>query len=494
MILDDPNSEESLIYHATYTKAMALNTQGEVIWETPTGLRYDTVEEASNTHSWGLNYHPQTDSVIGITSDGFVFAMDRKSGANRNVLLQLPGTKTPPSEERPPKWILKAGDKATDDAFGKLPNGKSIFTTLIDAIFGGGGEITNYFGIDPNNGNIYIAATAPDEEDGEKDNLSKYGAIYQLTLTESAGNFSLEIKNYQAFEGGTGSTPSISADGSRIIVSDNSNNVIAFDADLNEIWRLNMGEQVAASVAISPDNNELYAVTQKNIFKIIDKGDSAELAWAATLDAWAATPDAWTSGVEFNALTPTITANGIVVSVGAGKQIGNLRLLQGVGMGILDRDTGKLRYFAPGREESISISSISPAGTICTANSPVRRALTVALQPKQVPPLVGGISCYKAIRLDLLARDAICAAKDRMVNLMQWHQDHIRAAEVDLHQIALLLDQAESALDTALERGEIAADAATEIKEQLVIIKSNINNSALSTATEILGDTCELFD
>ena len=112
-------------------------------------------------------------------------------------------------------------------------------------------------------------------------------------------------------------------------------------------------------------------MTRADVFKLTDHGDSATLDWTATLDAFTDNPNV---DVEFQALTPTITANGIAVSVGGGKEINERALMLNVGVGLLDRVTGELRSFTEGREESIAVTSVAADGGIYTANSPVRHA------------------------------------------------------------------------------------------------------------------------
>ena len=51
-------------------------------------------------------------------------------------------------------------------AFGKTDEGLSLFSSAVNYIYGGGGVVTNSFSIDLENSLIYMAATAPDEEDG----------------------------------------------------------------------------------------------------------------------------------------------------------------------------------------------------------------------------------------------------------------------------------------------------------------------------------------
>ncbi len=480
LILNNPeNTAEEIIYHATYAHAMAINTDGEILWKTPTGL-------TEPSHSWAMNYHPQTDSVIGLTKNGYVFAMDRKTGSTRNVLMELPGAPTPPSDERPANWILNLGDKEANKVFGTRADGQGFFSGIVDAVFGGGAKVTNYFGIDPNTGKIYIAATAPDSEDGNEDGLSEYGALYVLDLVEAKGTFSLAIENHHYFAGGTASTPTISPDSSRVMVSDNDHNIIALDAELGELWHLNVGEQIAASIAISPDNREIYAVGRKNIFKIIDHDTYGELAWKANLDAWS-------SEVEFNALTPTITANGLLVSIGAG-YFPKQQLMLAVGMGLLDRETGNLRYFAEGREDSISISVVGPDGGILTANSPVRRVIGRALLPMLTPPIIGGISRYKPIRLDLLVRDAGCAANDRLDNMQSWYLDNPAAATDDFSQVAALIEQAINSLVKAVIDGDLNKTDGNLLRGALESASRSLEQKNIQDTIHQLDSVCAFFE
>lgn len=489
LILKDPLTDKDIIYHSTYTEGMAIDVDGNILWRTPTGLSFSKESEGSGhtSHSFGFNYHPDTDSLIGVTYDGNVFAFDRSSGKSRGRPFQLPGRKTPVSQERPDRWVMAIGDKETDKAFGRLPNGSSFFTTIVDIIYGGGGEVTNYFAIDPNTSSIYIAATAQDSMDGEQDGLSKYGAIYKMSLQESRGQFSFSIDKSVVFPGGTGSTPSISPDSRLLMVSDGEGHAIALDRGLNELWRVQLDDQVAASIAIAPENNEIYAVTKNDVFKIINYTNHGEIQWKAKLDAWE-------SQVEFNALTPTVAANGILVSIGAGGMANDQQIMMDVGMALIDRKTGDIRYFSPGREESIAVSSVGPGGQIFTANSPVRRAVGHGLFPNKTKPIIGGISKYKGLRHDLLVRDATCAAYYRLENLLTWISENPTAALVELRQIRVLLNQAYGA--TIAYQASKKGDQSSADDWLIALSESvdNLRKDDFQGSNSLLKDMCEAFD
>lgn len=497
LILNDPlNAGKQIIYHATYTEVMAINPDSSIVWQKSTGLSLPAVVqgERSTTHSYGFNYHPQSDSLVSVTGGGEILAFDRETGNPTAPVFQLPGA--PALSEYPslPQFIIDSANALTDQVFGQTPSGLSFYSLIIDVIFGGGSQVTNFFAIDPNTGRIYVAATMYDAADGTVDGLSELGAIYRLELVDDgSGGLEFAVVNTASFVGGTGSTPTLSEDGSRIYASDNLGNVIVLDSALNELWRLDVGEPLAASVSVSPDNNELYVVTRENIFKLIDNGSSGSLVWTANLNAF----DGYVNvDIQFNALTPSITANGIAVSVGGGKELNGNQIMLHVGVGLLDRETGQLRYFTEGREESIAVISVGPDGGIYNANSPVRRVPGKIVYPGLTKSIIGGISRYKPIRLDLLARDAICAAEKRAANAVTITGSAPLAAAEDIRQIQVLINQSRAALPKAVSADDMSVAESDEIEAWLDSSEANLDINDMSTlpqATSDLAAACALF-
>lgn len=502
LILDDPEHPgEQLVHHATYERALALRADGSVVWETRTGLRRPPVVqgEFDFTHHWGLNYLPQADALVGLTMDGWVFALDRRSG--RPLLAQpfrLPGAASAPAAMRLgsdtrigraiARRLITLANAETDAAFGKTPGGRSLFEQVFNVVFGGGVQVANYFAIDPRSGRIYVAATAPDESDGVRDGVSANGAVYLLELrrTDDASR-ALSVSGSYVTRGGTGSTPTISADGERLLISDDLGHVMALDANLHEIWRVDVGAQVAASIAVADDDRELYAVTKDDVIKLRDGETSGEIVWRAKLDAY--------PGFEnFNALTPTVTANGVVVSIGAGRKLGNATTLAKVGVGLLDRETGSLRWFAEGREDSIAVTVVGPDGAIYTGASPIRRAFTRPIYGDRLPPITGGITRYRPIRRDLLVRDASCAAGARAGRALSIRSEHPESAQVDARQIAVLLRQASDALAEAEQAGELAVVAVEPARAGLRAALAATNEGRLEHAAALLHEICLSID
>jgi len=430
LILNDPSHPgQQIVYHSTYTTAMALRTDGSIIWSVPTNIGVPTNEPTWHIHMWGMNYLPNADALVTVSMNGSVILLDRRTGKSLITSFQLPGSPAAKTELRIPKFLSKRANEELLKQF-KIDN---LFDTIIDVIFGNNIKVANYFAVDPKDDSIIIAATAPDEDDGNIDGISNNGAIYRLHLTKEN---TLEITDHFYFSGGSGATPTISADSKLILISDDAGNVIALDSNLKEVWRINVGTQVLASIAVAADGKEMYVVNRENILKLHNDGNSASIVWKATLDVYPGFDN-------LNASSVTITANGILVGIAAGRKLGKAGIMTKFGMGLLDRETGKLRWFSEGREETMSVSSVGPDGSIYIAHSPMRRALSRGILGDRLPPLIGGIQKFKPTRYDLLARDAICAAS-KLAKRHNASKDLLSRRDDSL-QINMLINQAKQA-------------------------------------------------
>ena len=196
--------------------------------------------------------------------------------------------------------------------------------------------------------------------------------------------------------------------------------------------------------------------------------------------------------VVFQALTPTITANGVAVAVGGGKLIGDRAIMLRVGVGLLDRETGVLRSFVEGREESIAVTTVTPTGSICTANSPVRRASGKALYPADAEGIIGGISCYKPVRNDLLIRDATCAAGVRARNAAKIQESAPASAAQDVQQIAMLIEQSREAVPRGLSEGSLDESIDQFVLDGLASASAHLADGDLARAGNDLVTICSV--
>ncbi len=488
LVLDDPDHPgEQIIYAGCLERAVAVKTDAdinsnkiietsEMVWDVSTGL---TAVPGKPHRMFGLNYDPTTDTIIGFLAGNEVYVLDRKTGA---PLLESPFSfpDAAPSPVKPlpnlPDFLMDRVADHTMAIWGiELEN-------LAGTLLGDNKIIANYFSVDPHTGRIYVNATAPDGDDGAVDGVSELGALYCLKLVPAGGGlYSFDILYYITFLGGSAATPALSADGTKIYVADNFGKMKALDAsDGSTIWEFDVGEQIFASISVASDNGEIYCSLQSTIVKVVDNGTTATESWRAAFDMY---PKLFGSQ-NVNILTATICANGIAFQAGSSMMLGDLYLPISVGTGLMDRMTGEIRYFVKGREESVSITTVGPDGSIYIGHSPIRRMFSYGLYGDMVLEPIGGIERFAPKRLDLLMRDAVHAAADRANNVAvnggSWTDDLIN---VEVKQIGILIDQCRAASVNAIADGDLTAGEWTTIDSYLTTAES-----ALSSATPDFSD------
>lgn len=462
LVLDDPDrAGEQIVYLGLYDHILAVRTNGDVVWDQPTGLT------GTPTIVFGVNYHAGADALFGLTRDGYLYAVDRRTGVSiLPAPYQLPGDATPPT---PPSTVPQFVLDCTENLLHGLTTlgGRSI-AEVIGILLGNGVEVANYFSIDPASGRLWVGATAPDAEDGVADGVSQLGALYRLDLTGGPGGYIIAPACHASFEGGSASTVAMPRDGSRAYVGDNVGNLLAIDGECQPIWSIPVGGQIIGSVGVASDNNEVYASTASTIHQVIDHGTSASIQWSAPVGtAFHPLP----GQISGNTDLAGIGANGIAFQAGVGYQFTNTVFVD-TGMGLLDRLTGDIRWFAEGLEETVAVMSTGPDGSLYIGNSPLRRAFGVCLAQAgivnvPVAPIVGGIRKYAPIRNDVFFRDVVCAAADRARNAKRIRKTCPDSYAADQAQLDVLLGQARRTLDRAVATGDLSASVATRLDTRL---------------------------
>jgi len=466
IVLQDPQTGEDVLYLGTYEKALAVKTDGTIIWEVPTGIpKPGKDKNEGEKHSFGMNYHPQSDSVLAAVGDGHIYVLDRKTGTPLlSEPFLLPGDRTPITNFKIPEGVKIKANKDVEHMF-KIPNS---FNDPVGAILhvaaGELQKLTNFFSVDGNSGRIWIAATLKDEEDGKKDGWADFAALYGLDLVKGAEGYRMEVKVVFKVPGGTSSTPAISQDGKRVYVADAFDSIYAVDAETGkQIWSLNVGAKVNGSLVVCADNNEIFVNIRTRILKVIEKGDHAEVAWTSEMDMY--NPGIFLE--NFKSLGAEAGANGIAFTGAAGFIMGKQKFPLRLGAGLIDRETGKIRYFADGAEDSVSSMVTAPDGVIYIGNSPLRRVLGRAVLGKSSSPqpVVGGITKFKPIHTELIIRDALWAAANRARNTATFVASHTDVAKADIRQIRQLLAQSLRIGPIALDNNDISKDKWGSIKQ-----------------------------
>ena len=477
-VLIDPDTGDDVIYLGTYDRAMALTTDGDVLWDVPTGLPpLDPAVIDGNKHSFGMNYLARYDALVAVMGDGSVYVLDRKTG--RPLLDKpyvMPGDKTGVTNFSLPTVVsLKANRDAAHMFGGKESlNGQDPISAVLHIAAGEKQKVTNFFSIDSNTGRLWIAATLPDEADGKVDGFADYAALYGLNLEKKGEHYQFEVHSVTQVPGGTASTPAVSADGQRIYIADAFDSVYAIDANTGkQIWSFNVGSKVTGSLTIAADNGEIYANVRTQIVKLFDRGDHAEKAWISNLDMFEAGP----FQSNFKALGAEVGANGIAFTGAVGLNAGKKKFPLKIGAGILDRETGDVRYFVEGGEDSVSSMVTGPDGGLYIGNSPLRRVLARAVLGEAKSPMSvqGGITRFKPVHNHLIVRDALWAAAGRARNAATLNNPAV--VEQDIFQIIQLLDQAFGALPVAMHEGVITDELLTEFQRDINSYKAQLDRN-----------------
>ncbi|MCC1498296.1 hypothetical protein [Alcanivorax sp. 1008] len=570
LVLRDPASGRDVGYGASFTRAWAVDDTGRLIWSTPTRPASITAALATNDgaqlageldkphRTFGITYHPAADAVVVADISGDLMAFDRATGKQIGALV-MPGSPATGGDN-----VLSGGNlppeltsRVLDSLFGLLGQtmresgiefDESLGITPILAVLGGGAVIGNQISVDPNSQALWVASTDLDENDSNPgDGLSEKGALYRIDLQRSGDQLAFNIVCKALFDGGTTSTPAVSADGERVYTTDNFGAALAFNRQCQEVWRVDVGEAAVASLAVSSEvGAEIYYPTLTTIYKIQENSrrDGAEVIWQADLDRSFRTGLARTAadtilqgarrvlearlGTElpgplveiraFNLDLATIAQNGVMIHSGYGLVLNlngfKLGLPLALNNGLYDRGTGAWINATPALEENIGAMYTAPDGTIIMGSSPLRRAIlrTLVKTPdfllpdlsptldaivdamvnQVVRPLEGGVTKYGVTRrFDLIARDASCQAEKRIHNANRYRLVSASTGlDAEIRDTQRLIRQAREGLADARSRWEIGYWQAWLISSSLNGAESALNRGWLSTAGKRLGDAC----
>jgi outer membrane protein assembly factor BamB len=499
LVLEDPaNPGEQIVYQSVYDRAVAVRTDGTLVWDVPTGLPVPPAPSVSvnlgSYHCFGLNYHPQADALVGVMGDGHVVVLDRASGDHLLATpFVVPGSPSPlPPPSALPEGIIEKANEAVRPLVPAIPPEANTFALLGAVLLGFDSKVANYFAIDPHTGRMFVAATALDDEDGTVDGISELGALYGLEMVAAGGGlYTIQELYHTNFVGGSASSPALKADGTRVYLGDNLGNLIAVDtSNGNKIWEINVGSQIYGSVAVASDNDEIYTSNAEAVTKVRDDGATATQVWRSLLAGY----DPGIGQELFNLNLATVGANGIFVQSGAGAKIGTTALPLALGVGQVDRETGQMRYFADGREETVSAVSVGPDGAVYFGHSPFRRAAAWALfEFLSPPPVTGGVGKYKARRIDLLIRDAACAASARALNAFNHAGACPDSEAADIRQIQALIDQSRRSSAQAIADGDLSAGDWTTLDGYLTLAEASLAPGTLDVAAGHLQQACDFF-
>jgi outer membrane protein assembly factor BamB len=198
--------------------------------------------------------------VGGISSDGKVMLLNRENGDLAVPVLDLPGGPSPEGPADIP-GLWEGG--LVDPAVKKI---------VLDILMGFRCEVSNTPAVHPKTQRIYIMASGKTTDEG---------AFYGIDLDENG----LKIAFITPVPPGSGTSPVISYDGTRVFATGGNGEMIAVDAENGKIlWNVNING-VQASPSSSP-NGILYAHGKDNLIAMNESDGS--IKWARSFESLAA--------------------------------------------------------------------------------------------------------------------------------------------------------------------------------------------------------------
>lgn len=221
---------EGRLYLADGAAMRSFTPDGSVIWTTPiVGVPLS----AQFTPAGNLFF---------ITHAGIAYILDRTSGAPVMVPLELvPGA----------TWDGTTGLSACARGLEGCPS-------------------ANTPAIDLSTGRVFFTFWEPGAEQA---------AVRAMRIVEDGPEVTLvPLWENSSLPGGSASSPTLSADGSRVYVTDNVDSVHALDAKTGDsIWKFAFGARAGGSVSVSPEG--VIMAAGGDLQAIRDAGDHAELLW-----------------------------------------------------------------------------------------------------------------------------------------------------------------------------------------------------------------------
>jgi outer membrane protein assembly factor BamB len=199
------------------------------------------------------------DLVGGISVHGQVVLLERATGALAAPVLDLPGG---PSPEGPPlpDWTWEG---LMDPVTKARTN---------DILMGHRYEVTNTPAVHPETGRIYLLAGGRSLEEG---------SFYGIDLVDGA----LRIAFETTLGPGTGTSPALSHDGTRLFAFEGDGSLIGLDAETGAVLFQREVGGVPASPSTGP-NGEVYLLARERLVKV--DGATGEILWERSYPEFAA--------------------------------------------------------------------------------------------------------------------------------------------------------------------------------------------------------------
>jgi outer membrane protein assembly factor BamB len=342
------------IYVSDGDQLWSFTQDGDVRWVTdlPSGPEENPFKAGSREINCFVTATLTNDgSVFGVTLFGQVVVVNSQTGELAAPIYQIPGDLAPAASTAAPSSMWTGGYVDPE-----------IIDPIWQVAYGGIVRSANTPGVDARTGRIFVAATYTD---------SAYGALYAFDYIPATpfSEGEITVAFVTQMGPGSGSSPTVSADGKHVYASDNDGVLYSFNTRTGEIeWSVDSNAE-AASVAVDKSGN-IYVLTRNNVMtSFTSDGENRWNADVSSLLAMMPVSSTLGSPVAVGAGNPTIVNGAVVQSVTFGYNV-NLfgqTIFVPVRSALVefDLETGvALRIIAYTTEGTEGILNIAPNGNI----------------------------------------------------------------------------------------------------------------------------------
>ena len=349
---------EGDIYISDCDQVWAFKPDGSIKWVVEQPLPPENTWQPTDTlmvNAFTTAVFTSQGDVMGITNYGSVRVLDRDTGRLLNDPMILPGLQPPMSAVPLPDSMLGEGVMNPE-----------LRVWAWQLLMGGAMPSANTPSVDINTGRVFVAVTS---------NTPGNGALVGLDVVPlDDGRVDVQVAWITDMGPGSGSSPSLSPEGSQVYVSDELGMFYGIDTSSGEVlWTLQTAS-AAASVAVGADG-VVYSL-QQYAPAVIAMSPTGERLWETDISHLVEEKlgSHWLFGdpVGSGSGNPTITNEGLIVPIAYGYSwmVGERRLPLYVKSSIVlfDTETGKaIRDVTDIPDDSSGITVVLDDGTILSS-------------------------------------------------------------------------------------------------------------------------------
>lgn len=401
---------------------------------------------------------------------GLITVYDPLTGERVAEPYQLPATLAP----------AKALPDAVKLGFQLMGIEPSYLDDFIKEFFGFNVVVKDAVAVHPLTGRIFTKGA---------DSTRKSGMLYALDFIPPANGSSGEIKLACTGSVGLGSdtSPSISADGLHVYVTDATGTLSALNTnDCGVAWSLKVPGEALASTTVGL-NGYLYSLTGDQITAFQDKGSSGKILWQADITPQAKA-DGFTAAKFDSAIT--LTQNYLYATASFGRRVKfpdsafpEFLVTQTSRLVTVNPTNGNIVAVTTLGDESDSTPSLSENGTLYVPSKPLRKAVGLGLkklgllqQDFSIPESQAGIYAFEPASFKQLAADGLGVASNFVEQAIEaLHQDNTTDTITGVERSIRQLKVVSKNITTAEERGEVVLKTAHQTNQYVQRVDSKLN-------------------